>query len=389
MTTHITLDGRPAARVRLVVPGTGPWHAHVSLAEGDATETPSGRVTLKIGDAALSGTVDPDHSGTFGGMQSVRVLAGGGGWRKQVPPAKHHNDAGVKAQEVAAAIASAVGETLGSFAAPARLGADYARNACDASTALEAAIAGTPWRVRFDGVTDVAAPTAFSPDPDSYEVLDYDPRERQATVVADDIRNLLPGAILSRGLATPQQVTALEVHATEDSIRAYAWMRGAGGAVTEALAAIARHVAGAKLWGHYRYRVVQMVGDRVTLQPVNSSDGVPELVAIPMRSAPGIHATLAPSSHVLVVFEAGDRQRPCIVGFSGKGDPAFVPMLIEIGGSGGSPIAYQGGTVQVVLPPAVFNGTVGGSPATGVLLFTTGTTQGTIVSGSSKAKVAL
>lgn len=388
MTTPLTIDGIPLARVRLVVPGTGPWHAHVEIAETDAA-APTGRVALKIGDASLSGTVDSNHSGTFGGMRGVRILAGGGGWGKAISAAKYHNDAGVQARVVADEAAAAAGETLGAFTAPARLGADFAREAGAASHALEAAIGNTPWRVRFDGVTDVSAPASFTPAPDAYEVLSYDPEERLVTVVADDIRNLIPGAVLSHGLATPQQVTAFEVHADADSIRAYAWTRGARGAVTEALAAIASHVAGAKLWGHYRYRVVQMVGDRVTLQPVNSSDGVPELVAIPMRSAPGIHATLSPSSHVLVVFEAGDRQRPVIVGFSGKGDPAFVPALIEIGGSGGSPIAYQGGTVQVVLPPMVFNGTVNGLPATGVLLSTSGTTQGTIVSGSSKAKVAL
>jgi hypothetical protein len=62
--------------------------------------------------------------------------------------------------------------------------------------------------------------------------------------------------------------------------------------------------------------------------------------------------------------------------------------MLELGGEGGQPVARQGDTVTFPLPPFVFNGTVGGLPATGVMICATGQTTGLITVGSSKVKVA-
>ena len=387
MTVHITLGGRPVRNVRLVVPNGGPWHATVDFAEGEDTEL-TGRQTLAIGSAVFSGTVDPNHSGTYGGLRRARMTGGAGAWSNVIPKERYHNDAGVSAEQVARDAATACGESLGEFTATAKLAADFARKNEPASRTLDAVAGDVPWRVDAAGTTHVSPWPAFTPKPDDYEVLDFNPAEKLITVVADDVRNILPGARLSRGLPTTQAVTALEVQASESSIRGYAWATRAADPVMSALVGIVEHVAARRLWGHYRYRVVRMVGDRVTLQAVRAADGLPDLLAISMRGAPGVHAELANGSHVLVVFEAGDRAAPAIVAFAAKGDPGFVPTLTTIGGdNAASEAARKGDTVQVVLPPAVFNGTIAGSPATGVLMFTTGTTQGTIVGGSAKVKI--
>lgn len=63
------------------------------------------------------------------------------------------------------------------------------------------------------------------------------------------------------------------------------------------------------------------------------------------------------------------------------GDEAAIdgPTKIRIGGAATAALAARlGDTVEVLLPPAVFSGTIAGSPASGVLTFTTNVTTGTI-----------
>ncbi len=131
-----------------------------------------------------------------------------------------------------------------------------------------------------------------------------------------------------------------------------------------------------------RYRVVQQNANKLTLQAVKK--GVwPDLVPVDYSSAPGYAATLTPGSIVLVTFVEGDLTLPVVTHFAGPDEPGFVPVAISIGG-GSTPAARQGDEVKVLLPPGVFTGTIGVSPATGVIVFSTGSAIGNIQTGSGK-----
>jgi hypothetical protein len=144
------------------------------------------------------------------------------------------------------------------------------------------------------------------------------------------------------------------------------------------------------VFGLYRYRVVRMASDgRVELQAVRRIVGLPDL--LPISQWPGVagtHAELAPGTVVLVEFVEGDRGMPVITHFVGKDGSDFTPVSLVLGGIDGPPAARSGDAVEVLLPPAVFSGTIGGAPASGVLTFPLMKTSGTITAGSAKVKIA-
>lgn len=389
-----TVSGHRVVELRLLVGNTGPWTAECDLEGDDAV---SGSVTLEIagGDAPLrlQGTVT--ESGVFGEQRKLRIVAGAGAWGNVVTAKGYHNDAGVKALLVATDAAREVGERLGSFAPAAdRLGADYARHAGVASRALEDAAGSLAWWVDHDGVTHVGGrPAGAQVDPDVVHVLEFDPRCLVATLAVDDMRALQIGSVLSDRLEAPQTVREFELHITPDSARVTAWCGGGAsetGHLVGLLRAIAQRATDERLTGLYRYRVGGMQGDRVLLQIVRRAAGLPDLLPVSMwPGVAGVHALLTPGAEVLVQFVEGLRTQPVITHFAGKDGVGFVPISLTIGGPVGLPAARQTDPVQVTLPPASFSGTIGGSPATGTVVWAPpAIASGTIVGGSAKVSIA-
>jgi hypothetical protein len=384
------LDGHTLLSVRLNVPNVGPWYADCELV--DAPEL-TGHVTLQLGARSLVGTVSSTHEGTHTLHRRCRVVAGAGGWGSATAVKHYHNDAGVRARVVADDAARSVGETLGDFTPRAdRMGTDYVRQAVPASVALEAAAGGAPWWVDYAGVTQVGPRPAAAVAATVYEVLAYDPITRCVTLAVDDLGAVAIGSILSERLDAPQTVRDLEATVTEEGVRIVAWCGGAEsalGRLAGLLRTIGERTAGHKLFGKYRYRVVRMSVDRVDLQAVRRGAGLPDLSPVAMRPGiAGAHAELAGGAEVLVEFLEGDRTMPVISGFGGKGDPGFVPERLTLGGTEGEACARSGDAVEVLLPPAMFSGTIGGLPASGMLTFPLTKTLGIITAGSSKVKVA-
>jgi hypothetical protein len=92
---------------------------------------------------------------------------------------------------------------------------------------------------------------------------------------------------------------------------------------------------------------------------------------------------------VLVTFIDGDRGQPIVTHFAGVDGAGFVPVAIVIGGDPGAPAARQGDAVEVLLPPAVFSGSIAGfGAASGVLTFPLNKATGIITAGSGKVKIA-
>lgn len=388
-----TVDGERLTAIALRVPQRGPWYAQCDF---ESAPEIGPRCTIKIGGMTLSGTLVEPASGVFGGQRKAMIVGGAGAWGNTVRPNDYHNDAGVKAILVAQDVAREVGETLGTFVpASERLGADYVRNDVSASRVLESVIGeDVLWWVDFAGVTNVGErPTAPSLG-SNYQVLAYNPRERHVTLSLSDPSVLSIGSVVS-GPALPDSGVVREyvVQVDAESVRVKAWLGGderSAGRLASLWRSLTARASSDPLVGLYRYRVVTMAVDgRVSLQSVRKSAGLPDIEPISQwPGIPGAHAVLTPGAEVLVAFIDGDRTQPVITHYAGKGGVGFVPVSLTLGGDTGLPAARQNDTVEVLLPPAIFTGTIGVAPATGVITFPLATTLGQITTGSSKVKVA-
>lgn len=396
----LSVAGNPALSIHVHVPAIGPWYADCDMA--DDAPAVAGAVTVQVHDATFQGTVEAPRDGVFGLQRRCRVIGGAGRWGDPVPARSYHNDAGVKASLVAQDVAKEVGESLPDAAALAgiRLGNDYVRQASiagvpvTASQVLEDACRGAPWWVDYDGITRVGSRTPPVPAASDYDVITHNPRHGDVELAVDDVTRVGVGSVLTAHLDATLTVTSLEIAATAESLRIHAWCgQGERNALADALRGIVERCASPTLDGVYRYRVLQMNGDRVDLQRVGSRKDLPNLVATPMwPGVSGAHATLARGCEVLVAFIDGDRAQPAIIGFVGRGGPGDVPELLELGGKNGLEVSRKGDTVTGMLPPAIVTGTVvvGGvpSPFTGAIVWTPPQFIGQISTGSSKVKAA-
>lgn len=338
-TSHVSIAGVTVSSLVLHVPPVGPWWADAVLVDGSEV---SGSVEIAIGDSlTLRGTVIPARAGLFAEQRSTRIVAGGGGWASMLDARAYHNDSGVSARTVAADAATAAGETLGAFS-PAFpiVGIDYVRTSGAAAVALEAAIGDVAWWVGYDGVTVVGARSTSTPTPESYQVIEFDPIHRVATLGVDDLASITIGSTLAAEERLPdaQTVRELRIEVSGESATVIAWcgdLDTQRGRLPRVLEAAIEHVTKKRLFGSWRYRVIRMNTDRVELQAV--SPGVPDIGPISM--APGVagaHASLAPGSIVLVEFVEGLRTLPRITHFAGKDGDGFTPVSVLFDASGAS-----------------------------------------------------
>lgn len=351
---YAAVNGSRLSALRLSVPNKGPW-----IAECDFEEAPpsSFKAKLTIGALTLVGTIVARYDGTFALQRRVRIVGGAGMWGSPVQPKGYHNDAQIKARTVAEDAAREVGETLGSFVPGAeRIGIDYARQAgtdgkpCPASRVLEDAAGGAAWWVDYAGVTNVGPRPATPLDASAYQVLEFDPRTKIATLAVDDPGAVVIGSTLTERLDAPQVVRELELTIDKGAMRISAWCGGSengDGRLAGLFRTIVQRATDGQIFGKYRYRVVSMADDgRVNLQAVRKSGGLPDLLTISMwPGVAGAHAELASSAEVLVEFIEGDRTLPIVTHFAGKDGVGFVPTRLDFLG-GGAAIALQGGLVQ-------------------------------------------
>jgi hypothetical protein len=385
-----SVAGRPCQQFQFDEPESGAWTVHALLAESAEL---SGRVTVTLGSATLTGTVDPEASGDWSAARWVRVVGGGNGWSRTVAARAYHNDLGVKALSVAQDLARTVGETLGSFQpAVERVGVDWAlHEPSSASDVLELVAGGVPWWVDRGGVTQVK--TRPTSQPGDYRLLTFDVRSRLATLSIEDPGALGVGCVLADRLSAPQTVRAYHVGLSKDAMVVSCWCGGEPGAIDQIareLEAIARKAVGGRLRGRYRYRVTSMVGDRYMLEPVRRDLGLSTLGPLSARpGAAGIWARLAKGTEVVVSFlDDGDPGWPCVEGFAPKGGELFVPEALELcvgPGETAAPVARMGDVVDVFFPPEIpFTGQIEGvGNITGLMTIATNGV-GQIASGSER-----
>ena len=216
----LTLNGARANVARLHVPAGGRWLVDVEL---DGTDVPTGAATVTIGDLTLVGTVAPWFSGSFVGVSRVRVVAGAGGWSRAVPQRAYHDDGGVRRAMLLDALAREVGETIETAGDTTRLGVDFVRCAATGARALDAVLAGAPWRVDFDGVTRYGdRPVAALGE--GAELLDVDPRARLMSFAAPSPAAVPIGALVTDArMGAPLVVREVEATVTAGTARILAW----------------------------------------------------------------------------------------------------------------------------------------------------------------------
>lgn len=382
--TALQVNGRSVARALLSVPHEGVWFAELDLTDADPLE---GAVSITLGASTLKGTVDTRSAGTFGLRRRVRVLAGAGGWHTVLKAQGYRNDAGVKASRIAADAAKACGETLGTFAGGVeKLGSHYLREAGPAARALEDAARGTPWWLDYDGVTHVAARAESTPDPKLYETLSFEPRSQALLLQVNDLAAVGVGSRIIKDLDQPAVIRSFEVEITPQGLRMYAWCgAGRGSNMLQTLRAIVERTTDKRITWPVRYRVSELDGDRVDLQIVKKATGVPDALSVPLwPGIAGAHIVSVKGAEVIVQFVNGDRADPIVTGFAGRGSRGAIPQRLVLGAASGEgqDAARKGDIVDIALPPFAFEGTIGGSPAAGLLTALTPRALGTITTGA-------
>jgi len=211
-----------------------------------------------------------------------------------------------------------------------------------------------------------------------------------ATIAVDDPAAVGVGSVLAERVDAPLTVRAFELVATADSLRLTAWT-GADirqSAIADRLRRLVERVSDAKIFGKWRYRVVSMSSERVNLQAVRKSAGLPDATACGMwPGVAGAHAELALGAEVLVEFIEGDREQPIVTGFAGRDGVGHVPESLSFC-DGTRPAAAAGDVVQVFFPPtAPISGLISGStPFVGTITLTS-PGIGTIQPGQNKVRL--
>lgn len=323
-TATATLEGVPVTRCRVQVPAWGLWWADVELAEPEAL---AGAVTLAIADVELEGAIV--SGGPADGRAGYRLVAGAGGWGRELPARGYADDAGVKIASVVRDAAAAAGEAV-EGAPTTRTGPHYVRAAGPASAVLNA-LAPRAWYAGLDGVVRFGArPAAVYAG--SAVLVDRSPAAGCYVFAADELAGLEPGAQADAD-ALPAVDAEYELEGARLTARLYTGPRTS--VIPDALALLLEALDPRRRYrGTYEFRVVTQTGNRLNLQPVRASSGLSDLLRVPVRLAPGLRAEHALGSLVLVTFVDADPSRPVVIAGDDADAPGWAPTGLVVGGTG-------------------------------------------------------
>lgn len=326
-----TLSGKRVTKARVYIPAWGvPW-AEPSI---DEAALITGTTALIVADLPFAGTVMSGGEGPVS-RSSFRLAAGAGQWGKAIPSRSYANDAGIKSATVLTDAARECGETLDPTTLPpasSRLGAQWVRADGPAARTLEL-VAPSAWYVGTDGVTRIGQrPPSTITTPFTVQAVD---RARRIVMLASEtIAGIVPGVVIE-GIAAVDVLHEL----TPGGLRTTIW--GAGiSTVNRRLAAFRRILEqldpGRPFRGFYEYRIVSQEDERLNLQPVRVSVGMPDLQRVTVRPGiPGTKATHMLGARVVVGFIDGAPTQPFVAAFEDADGDGFSPLVLELNASTG------------------------------------------------------
>lgn len=328
MSFTVELEGHPVVGLSMLIPWSGVGSATVTIS-GDVTI--DGRVALKVGDVNFVCSVVGRRS--YALSTTIELVMGGGGWRKLAPPRAHHNDAIARSADVASLLAIELGETITVDAGAGRdLEVDFVREAAEGARVLDQ-LFGRSWWVDPDGTTRAGSRPVY--DARRLLVIDVDPRLRWASVSSDTIGSLLPGGRFSDSrLSESFTIHTSELWLEGRSLRARVWgAERAQNELGELFEGLVRQALPNARFGAgpYRYRVVEQAGDRLALQAVNGTLGLPDLPLVGVSpGVAGASASIAMGSVVYVDFCEGDPRLPLVRSLARRDDAGHVPDSLTI-----------------------------------------------------------
>jgi hypothetical protein len=323
-TSSFTLAKRQITHGRVNLPAWGVWWADISI---DGEVELSGDVDLVFNDLTLKGTVLA--GGPAKGRSDFRIVGGKGGWGKTLPRKSYANDAGVKVSTVIGDAAIEAVETVDATTYPtARLGPAWTRPEGPASRVLEQ-IAPAGWYIGEDGITRIGARARVDFADKAPRVSPLDKARGTLTLAAENLAKLVPGVVVDglEAVDVVHEITAKTIRTT-----IYGKLGGETSRRLEAFRAILDQLDPDRAFrATWEYRVVTLSGNRVDLQPVLVSTGMPDLQRVPVRPGlAGSKSTLTPGSRVLVGFVNASPSRPVVLSFEDPDGEGFLPVLTEI-----------------------------------------------------------
>ncbi len=331
MSLAVEISGNLVRSLTLNVPWTGVWMMRVEMLEDVKL---SGSVTVAIGDSNWTGEA---QGGRWSGRAGYIIRGGAAGWRKKLKRKGYHNDAGVQRSTVAQDAASEAGERISIDAsANGAMGPDYARepNAA-ASRVLDALWPETPWWVDETGLTKVG-PRQTTDVTNDVELLDYSQSTETAWLRAEDVTKVLPGCYVTDTDRSPDgPITIRDASITIDAERgfrceAYCGTERRHTVLVDSLRRLAADPV--KMYrGIYRYRVVGMRGDRISVQSLKNGPWLPDLEPVgQMAGVAGASSQLTPGAIVYLGFADGDPSYPIVVGYTRVDESNHKPVSTKI-----------------------------------------------------------
>lgn len=371
----VTLAGNTVTDSRLSIPAWGIAYHDVTI-DGETALT--GQVPLIVADLTLQCTVLA--GGTADGRSFYRLVAGFGGWAKLLPKKSYANDAGVKLSTVLLDAAASVGETFDTTTIDqtVRLGPAFVRPDGPACRLLEQLSPGN-WYVGEDGKTRLGQRAVTTLQATAARVSQIDKAAGTLTLASESIGTILPGITVDGLVAVD-----VEHEASTKGIRSKIWgKQNASSRRLSAFRALFDQLdPNQKFRGVWEYRIVTQDGERLNLQPVRVSTGMPDLSRVYVRPGlPGCKALYTLGSRVLVGFVDSDPSRPVVLGFEDAEGAGFLPTTLKLAG-GGPAIGRVGDSIQISV--SEWNAAVPVAGATAVTI--TNPMNGTISSGSPKVQ---
>lgn len=305
-----TLNSLPIQTAEIEIPFRRNWSGIFKTTDA-AAPVEGERVEFVMGSLSLIGTVLASEA--FGGIAELLVVGGAGGWRMVPDGLAFQNDAVVSSFDIASALASSVGETVEVTAQS--LGVHWTFDP-QVSAANNLDAIGT-WYMREDGVTVLGERVDGAEIRATIESLNGARGRATCVIDEEDAASFLPGSLVtSDALATPIRVRHTRYLVTPGRLSVEVSRR------EQTPSRLADNAAGGKRFlGTYVYRIIEQVADRLNLQVVESTKGLPSQVLVDKaHGIPGVLSQARGSGNVLVVFGDGDRSRPFVTAYLGEAE---------------------------------------------------------------------